>query len=88
VAETCPARAVTECSRPPRPPTTASGGNHGQGIVAKRKDAPYRSDARSGWIKLKTAEWKAANQFRAKLFGNATDLTRNSVSFLRHPIKR
>ena len=39
-----------------------------EGIVAKRKDAPYRSDARSGWIKVKTAEWKAANQYRTKLF--------------------
>ena len=38
------------------------------GMVAKRKDAPYRSDARSGWIKVKTPEWKAANQYRARLF--------------------
>jgi bifunctional non-homologous end joining protein LigD len=41
------------------------------GIVAKRKDAPYRSGARSGWIKVKTAEWKAANKNRAKLFAKA-----------------
>jgi ATP-dependent DNA ligase len=39
-----------------------------EGIVAKRKDGPYRSGARSGWIKVKTDEWKAANQYRAKLF--------------------
>ena len=26
------------------------------GIVAKRKDAQYRSGARSGWIKVKTPE--------------------------------
>jgi bifunctional non-homologous end joining protein LigD len=39
-----------------------------EGIVAKRKDAPYRSGARSGWIKVKTPEWKAANRYRAKLF--------------------
>jgi bifunctional non-homologous end joining protein LigD len=39
-----------------------------EGIVAKRKDAPYRSGTRSGWIKVKTSEWKAANQYRAKLF--------------------
>jgi bifunctional non-homologous end joining protein LigD len=38
------------------------------GIVAKRKDAPYRSGALSGWIKVKTPEWKAANRYRAKLF--------------------
>jgi bifunctional non-homologous end joining protein LigD len=39
-----------------------------EGIVAKRRDAPYRSGTRSGWIKVKTPEWKAANQYRAKLF--------------------
>jgi bifunctional non-homologous end joining protein LigD len=39
-----------------------------EGIVAKRKDAPYRSGTRSGWIKVKTSEWRAANQYRAKLF--------------------
>jgi bifunctional non-homologous end joining protein LigD len=39
-----------------------------EGIVAKRKDSPYRSGPRSGWIKVKTAQWKAANQYRAKLF--------------------
>ena len=33
-----------------------------EGIVCKRKDAPYPSGTRSGWIKVKTAEWKAANQ--------------------------
>jgi hypothetical protein len=27
-----------------------------------------RSGTRSGWIKVKTPEWKAANQYRAKLF--------------------
>ena len=36
--------------------------------MCKRKDAPYRSGARSGWIKIKTSEWRAANQYRAKLF--------------------
>jgi hypothetical protein len=35
-------------------------------IVAKR--SPYRSGTRSGWIKVKAPEWKAANQYRAKLF--------------------
>jgi hypothetical protein len=25
--------------------------------------APYRSGARSGWIKVKTAEWKVANSY-------------------------
>jgi bifunctional non-homologous end joining protein LigD len=39
-----------------------------EGIVAKRRDAPYRSGTRGGWIKVKTLEWKAANRYRAKLF--------------------
>jgi bifunctional non-homologous end joining protein LigD len=39
-----------------------------EGIVAKHKDAPYRSGTRSGWIKVKSAGWKAANQWRAKFF--------------------
>jgi bifunctional non-homologous end joining protein LigD len=39
-----------------------------EGIVAKRKDAPYRSGTRSGWMKVKTPEWKAANKYRVKLF--------------------
>jgi ATP-dependent DNA ligase len=38
-----------------------------EGIVSKR-DAPYRSGTRSGWIKVKTPEWKEANRYRAKLF--------------------
>jgi bifunctional non-homologous end joining protein LigD len=42
-----------------------------EGIVCKRKDAPYRSGSRSGWIKVKTSEWKAANRYRAKLFSKA-----------------
>jgi ATP-dependent DNA ligase len=39
-----------------------------KGIVAKRKDAPYRSNPRRSWIKVKTSEWKTASQYRAKLF--------------------
>jgi bifunctional non-homologous end joining protein LigD len=39
-----------------------------EGIVCKRQDAPYRSGTCSGWIKIKTDQWKAANKYRAKLF--------------------
>jgi bifunctional non-homologous end joining protein LigD len=39
-----------------------------EGIVAKRRDAPYRSGIRSGWIKVKTPEWKGANQWRPMFF--------------------
>ena len=39
-----------------------------EGIVCKRKDAPYQSGSRSGWIKVKTSEWRSSNQWRAKFF--------------------
>jgi bifunctional non-homologous end joining protein LigD len=39
-----------------------------EGIVAKRKDSPYRSGPRAGWIKVKTGRWKLENKYRAKLF--------------------
>jgi bifunctional non-homologous end joining protein LigD len=47
-----------------------------EGIVCKRKDSVYRSGPRSGWIKVKTSEWMAANKFRARLFerGKAREL--------------
>jgi bifunctional non-homologous end joining protein LigD len=39
-----------------------------EGIVAKRKDSAYRSGTRSGWIKVKTSEWKTANRWRGEFF--------------------
>jgi hypothetical protein len=33
-----------------------------------RKDSPYRSGTPSGWIKVKTLEWKAANRWRGEFF--------------------
>jgi bifunctional non-homologous end joining protein LigD len=39
-----------------------------EGIVSKRKDAPYRSGTRSGWIKVKTQARRDANRYCAKLF--------------------
>ena len=42
---------------------------HGlEGIVSKRRDAPYVSGTRGGWVKVKTATWRAANRERYKLF--------------------
>lgn len=35
-----------------------------EGIVSKRWDAPYVSGSRGGWLKVKTAAWKAANARR------------------------
>jgi bifunctional non-homologous end joining protein LigD len=39
-----------------------------EGIVSKRKDAPYRSGLRFGWVKVKTSTWRAANRERWRLF--------------------
>jgi bifunctional non-homologous end joining protein LigD len=38
-----------------------------EGIVSKKKDAPYRA-GRGGWIKVKTATWRDANKHRHELF--------------------
>jgi hypothetical protein len=51
-----------------------------EGIVAKRKDAPYRSGPRSGWIKVKTEQWKTANKYRAKLFEKSARKMRKSAA--------
>jgi bifunctional non-homologous end joining protein LigD len=48
---------LAECSRRGR-----------EGIVAKRKDAPYRSGPCSGWIKVKTSEWRSDNRWRGEFF--------------------
>ena len=39
-----------------------------EGIVSKKKDAPYRS-GHCDWIKVKCAQWREANQDRGELFG-------------------
>ena len=38
-----------------------------EGIVSKRKDAPYRS-GKCDWIKVKTRAWREANTYRAEMF--------------------
>jgi bifunctional non-homologous end joining protein LigD len=35
-----------------------------EGVVSKRKDAPYRSGRSSSWIRSKCAGWKVANRER------------------------
>ena len=40
-----------------------------EGIVSKRRDQPYRSGPNSGWIKVKTETWRAANRDRWEMFG-------------------
>jgi bifunctional non-homologous end joining protein LigD len=39
-----------------------------EGIVSKKADQSYRSGKNPGWIKVKTAEWKAANRKRFEMF--------------------
>ena len=39
-----------------------------EGVVSKKRAAPYRSGLRSGWLKTKCEAWRAANRERGKLF--------------------
>jgi bifunctional non-homologous end joining protein LigD len=39
-----------------------------EGVVSKRKTAPYRSGERQDWVKVKTATWRKANRERWRLF--------------------
>ena len=42
---------------------------HGhEGVVSKRRDAPYRSGVCRGWRKVKTTAWREANRERWRLF--------------------
>ena len=42
---------------------------HGlEGVVSKRRDAPYRSGKFGGWRKIKTAAWREANRERWRSF--------------------
>jgi bifunctional non-homologous end joining protein LigD len=43
-----------------------------EGVVSKRRTAPYRSGTRSGWVKVKSAAWRAANKDRWELFCRKT----------------
>jgi bifunctional non-homologous end joining protein LigD len=45
---------------------------HGfEGIVSKRRDAPYRSGPTRDWMKMKTTSWRAANRERWRPFEKA-----------------
>jgi ATP-dependent DNA ligase len=39
-----------------------------EGLVSKRRDAPYRSEECRGWRKVKTVVWREANRERWRLF--------------------
>jgi len=42
-----------------------------EGVVSKRRDAPYRSGECRDWRKVKTAAWREANRERWRLFEKA-----------------
>jgi bifunctional non-homologous end joining protein LigD len=42
-----------------------------EGIISKKANAPYRSGARCGWIKVKCRSWREANKNRGELFETA-----------------
>jgi bifunctional non-homologous end joining protein LigD len=42
-----------------------------EGVVSKRRDAPYRSGRRPEWVKVKTDAWRFANRERWRLFERA-----------------
>ena len=39
-----------------------------EGIVSKRRDAPYRSGKQCGWVKVKCGTWRAGNKEQWRLF--------------------
>jgi bifunctional non-homologous end joining protein LigD len=41
-----------------------------EGVVSKRRDQPYKSGESKGWIKVRTAAWRAANKDRWEQFQN------------------
>jgi bifunctional non-homologous end joining protein LigD len=41
-----------------------------EGIVSKRRDAPYRSGRSQTWIKVKCRSWRIANRERWRLFSS------------------
>ena len=46
----------------------AAEGMHLEGVVSKRRDAPYRSGKKCDWIKVKCLSWRVANRERWRLF--------------------
>lgn len=43
-----------------------------EGVVSKRRDAPYRSGRRPEWVKVKTESWRRADRERWRLFETAS----------------
>jgi bifunctional non-homologous end joining protein LigD len=43
-----------------------------EGVVSKRRNSAYISGTRSGWVKVKSATWRAANKNRWEMFRRKT----------------
>jgi ATP-dependent DNA ligase len=39
-----------------------------EGIVSKKRSAPYVAGPNCGWVKVKTQPWRQANRERYKMF--------------------
>ena len=39
-----------------------------EGVVSKRKSAPYASGSRPEWVKVKSPIWRQANRHRGEMF--------------------
>jgi bifunctional non-homologous end joining protein LigD len=39
-----------------------------EGVVSKLRNQPYKSGKNPGWMKVKTATWRATNRERYKMF--------------------
>ena len=38
-----------------------------EGVISKRRSAPYRSGTQKDWVKVKSKAWREANQDRSEL---------------------
>jgi Uncharacterized protein conserved in bacteria (DUF2188) len=51
-----------------------------EGIVSKKRAAPYVAGSRCDWIKVKTAEWRHANSRRGELFQKSDASTKRTAA--------
>ena len=67
----CPAVSLSEPSEDGRALLRVAEERGLEGVVSKRRDAPYRSGEGRDWRKVKTAAWREANRERWRLFEKA-----------------
>jgi ATP-dependent DNA ligase len=64
----CPAVSMSETFADGIAPLRVAEEHRLEGVVSKRRDAPYRSGDCRDWRKVKTAAWCEANRERWRLF--------------------